>query len=86
MSPKETAQREEEVKAMLAEGASLSAIAQRYGITQQAVANFLNVRGWKTQEAQRRVGEASPEMAEKERLKAERKARRQTMKETVDRS
>lgn len=81
MSAKEKMRREEEVKAMLADGASLTDIAKRYDITQQAAAKFLKVRGWRTAEAVRRDGNT-----EKDRLKAERRERRKAMKETVDRS
>jgi predicted transcriptional regulator len=78
-------QRATEVRAMLDEGASLNDIAKHFDLTQQAVAKFLKVRGWRTAEALRRDGVTTPEVAEKERIKAERKARRQGMKEVVDR-
>ena len=83
---REKIQREKEINLMLAEGASLTDIAKRYDITQQAAAKFLKVRGWKTKEALRREGAVSPDQSEKERRKAERREMRKAMKEKVDRS
>lgn len=80
------AEREAEVKAMLSEGASITDIAKRYDITQQAAAKFLSVRGLKTAEAMRRSGLTATDTTEEDRRREERKARRKAMKETVDRS
>ena len=71
-------EREAQVKQMVDEGLSIGQIARQLEISQQAVAGFLKVRGWKTK------GMLENETAEVR--KAERRAERRKINTTVDRS
>ena len=74
-------ERQERVQKMIEDGMSLSEMARELEISQQAVHDFLKVRGWKTKAMKQR--EPDPEV---EARKAARKAARQKIKSAVDRS
>lgn len=84
MTAQERLKREAQVKQMVEDGLSINEIAKEVGVTGQSIQKFLKVRGWKTRTIREREGLASA--PEEDPAKAERRARRAAMKQTVDRS